>query len=146
MFLYFFVNFYFLHFCESLIIILKLYHHQKRTKSKKVHGGRTRQSELPLTHWIYTLQNLYTMSGKQYYKNYTKCIKNDTFYSDIIFSFGDFICFGAWNNCFRDFVFFGVAISFGTGAVNRKLQNQEKQSRGKINFGRQKNRKQQKQK
>ena len=31
------------------------------------------------------------MSGKQYYKNYTKCIKNNTFYSEIIFSFGDFI-------------------------------------------------------
>ena len=79
------------------------------------------------------------MSGKQYYKNYAKCIKNNTFYSEIIFCFGDFIFLVLEIIVFAISFFFGVAISFGTGAVNRKLQNEEKQNREKINFRRQKN-------
>ena len=74
------------------------------------------------------------MSGKQNYK--TSNI--GTFYAKNIFRFDGFCDFEFFSGS-ENLACGSFAVSFATGGVNRKLQNQEKQSRGKINFGRQKN-------
>ena len=83
--------------------------------------------------------SLDTNVGKTILQKIHKYTKNIQFCNTIAYVFALFNCFGAENLFFRDSVFLDSAISSGTGAVNRKLQNQEKQNREKINFRRQKN-------
>ena len=68
-----------------------------------------------------------------------KICKNMYFYSKIPCVSHFLIFFAPKIYFFRDSAFLHSVISFGTGAVNRKLQNQEKQNREKINFLRPKN-------
>ena len=84
--------------------------------------------------------------GYTHYKNYIQCREKKNMQKHLVLHenyvcFALFYCFGAENLFFRDSVFLHSVISFGTGAVNRKLQNEEKKNREKINFRHQNNKK-----